>query len=43
MEILGTLQVIVIYIKTHLPIPKNVKNQGWDSFCKIFQIVDDST
>jgi hypothetical protein len=32
MQILGTIQIIVFYIKTGLSIPKNVNNQGWDKF-----------
>jgi hypothetical protein len=32
MEVLGTIQIIVFYIKTDFPISKNVKKQGWDFF-----------
>jgi hypothetical protein len=32
MEVLGTIQIIAFYIKTNFPIPKNVKNKGWDFF-----------
>jgi hypothetical protein len=30
MEVLGTIQIIVFYIKTDFSISKNDKNYGWD-------------
>jgi hypothetical protein len=32
MEFLGTVQIIVFYIKTDFPISKNVKNWEWAFF-----------
>jgi hypothetical protein len=32
MEVLGRIQIIAYYIKTDLPISKNVKNKGWVLF-----------
>jgi hypothetical protein len=41
MEVWGTIQIIVFYIKNDFPISKNVKNEGWDfflflEFCQFF-------
>jgi hypothetical protein len=38
MEVLGTIQIIVFYIKTDFPTSKNVK--GWDFFfLEFFQFI----
>jgi hypothetical protein len=36
MEILRVIQSIVFFIKTDLPIPKNIKNQGWYNYFFFF-------
>jgi hypothetical protein len=41
MEVLGTIQIIVFYIKTDFAISKNVKYKGWAfflflEFCQFF-------
>jgi hypothetical protein len=41
MEVLGTIQIIVFYIKTDFSISKNDKNYGWD-FANFFHFSDEN-